>query len=175
MECPGFGDATEQDDLYKDTVLHQTMKICPVNGFICYVEDESADLQGSTSAWGFIVSNSNSLESINHRCSSNTTSNPLRRQLMYYSWNTNYNATTVANCSIWTSFVEVSVDCNGWDCGVDRMRRSLQYPNVYSTAATSLDQCPWINQYPRASQFIHSMISAVGSQITTHGTTPGLL
>lgn len=175
MECPGFGNGTEQDTEYRGMALNKTMSQCPDGQFICSVDDELWDLQGSTSSWGWIVSNNNSLESTNRRCYSNTTSNPPRRQFMYYSWNSDYNP-TVAKCSIWTSFVEVSVDCNGWDCGVDRMRRSLQHPSVYSTAATSLDQCPWNNTlpYPRVAKFVNLMISAVDNELF-RSATPGLL
>ncbi|KAI1290486.1 hypothetical protein F5Y03DRAFT_404049 [Xylaria venustula] len=175
MECSGFGNATEQDSKYRIDTLNRTKKTgCSDNKLRCSIIDESLDLQGSTNSWGWIVSTNNSVESVNQRCHSNSTSNPPRRQLMYSSWNSDASE-TVAKCTIGTSFVEVSVGCKGWNCGVDRMRKSLQHPSAYSAAATSLDKCPrWEDDFPSTAKFMNLMISAIDSQVL-RAATPGLL
>ncbi|KAI0551032.1 hypothetical protein F4679DRAFT_594081 [Xylaria curta] len=170
LECPSFRVGTQQDIEYAGAFFPDPTSDGPVYWI------HASDLQGGGSTWGWILSNS-SAESVSQRCYSNSASNPPRRQLMYRSWNDNpYNSDqTVANCSMWTSYVEVSVDCNGWNCGVNRVRRSLRHPKVYSTAVTGLDTCHNFH-YPSyvVSQFFLLLLRAVDSQLTTSA-TPGIL
>ncbi|KAI0855082.1 hypothetical protein F4860DRAFT_521981 [Xylaria cubensis] len=173
MECPNFRAGTLQDIFDTSSLFPQQN----ISGSPIY-SIHTPDLQGGASTWGWILSNT-SAESVNQRCYSNSTSDPPRRQLMYRSWNDvsddPESDQTVANCSIGTSYVEVSVHCDGWHCGVDRVRRSLQHPKAYSTAVTGLDSC-YNLYYPSyvVSQFFWLLLRAVDNQLTSSA-QPGIL
>ncbi|KAH8160308.1 hypothetical protein CIB48_g7944 [Xylaria polymorpha] len=76
----------------------------------------------------------------------------------------------------WTIYVKASISCNGWSCGVDRVRESLQHPT--SIATTLLDgQCgqqPGVNN-THVSEFLYHLLSVVDTQLTDSLPRPGLL
>ncbi|KAI1273411.1 hypothetical protein F5Y07DRAFT_411421 [Xylaria sp. FL0933] len=166
ISCPSFRIGTVQDALYTGSLINFTTD--PIQMI------ENSELQGATSYSGWILSN-DTAETTSQRCHLNKKSHLLRRQLMYRSFNNADESETVANCSIGTSYVEVSIDCHGWYCGVDRVRRSLRHPRVHSTAVTGLDMCDRIPHiYPSAAKFFFSLMQAVDSGLTISA-TPGLL
>ncbi|KAI0103703.1 hypothetical protein GGR51DRAFT_250118 [Nemania sp. FL0031] len=170
LECPSFRTGTYQDIDYTMSELRNQNVSIPLDAVVLV---DTPDLQGAASTWGWILSNS-SAESLNQRCRSNSTSNPPRRQLMYWSWNTD-STFTVTNCTMGTSYVEISVGCDGWSCGVDRVRRSLQHPTIHSTASTSLDPCDELpDPWPTVPQFFNLMLKAVDNQLG-RSTQTGLL
>jgi hypothetical protein len=67
--------------------------------------------------------------------------NPTPREIYYYSWDES--GGTAANCSITTSYVDIAASCNGLDCSVTHIRRTVE-PTLPS-AITPIDGCDWSN------------------------------
>lgn len=89
----------------------------------------------ATNSWGAMSSKTDV-----NRCNM---TNPTPREIYYYSWDQFAGNGTAANCSMTTSYVDVSASCNGLDCSVTHMRRSVE-PTL-PPGITPIDGCDWSN------------------------------
>lgn len=85
------------------------------------------------------------------------------RSLMYFSFDNDGNG-TFANCSMTTSYVELQVDCTGWNCSTTAVRPSTkQNPSANHTVLDACEQGSFPYLFPYFMQTIASFTDWAGS------------
>ncbi|KAI0104526.1 hypothetical protein F4814DRAFT_430969 [Daldinia grandis] len=138
--------------------------------------DDGSSAQGVRSVWGWILSVTSS-DNVKRRCESKPGEDVPLRQVFYRSENVgggSYLDPTAVNCSLETTYVEVSVQCTGWECKLDRMRKPRYSVNGRADAWTTLDPCPEDDFQQMSSQFLSRLVEAADYQRHRSG-TPGVL
>ncbi|KAI8964326.1 hypothetical protein F5Y11DRAFT_102623 [Daldinia sp. FL1419] len=178
IRCPEFGSPEGYDDEYWFETIFNASAGCTLGTLQCTIFDHSISLpdglttEGARSPWGWIMSLSRESDR-ESRCTAASTDDIPQRQLFVRTRNTGAHKPTAANCTMGTTNVEASVNCNGWDCKVDRVRRS-QKPKVHqSPSYTIFDRCsPW-DSTMNLPNFLNYLIDAAGSDLS-RSVGPGL-
>ncbi|KAI1386326.1 uncharacterized protein F4822DRAFT_431197 [Hypoxylon trugodes] len=174
LQCPDYGQPDQYDDNYwMENMAKNVSENC---GYMsCTVTDwpfaDGSKGNGILANWGWAVSNTNENDMAKRR-EANTTEKVPKMQVFYRSSNfgTTGNLFTAANCTIATTYVEAGLNCNGWDCKVDRLRRSKKRETYPSTAYTIFDS-GW---RASMSSFLTNLVDTADNQLKESG-TPGLL
>ncbi|KAF9874641.1 hypothetical protein CkaCkLH20_07778 [Colletotrichum karsti] len=97
------------------------------------------------------------------------------QRLLYWSWDRGDEPleSTFANCTTETSYVEVKVDCNGWDCNAASIRRS-QLPDLPNKNLTFFDQCEGVSATQIGAQYLFGLLATLTDPMGTVGAPSGI-
>ncbi|KAI2780444.1 hypothetical protein F4815DRAFT_470312 [Daldinia loculata] len=138
--------------------------------------NDGSSAQGVRSVWGWILSVTSN-DNLKKRCESKPGEDVPLRRIFYRSENVGGDSDpnpTAVNCSLATTYVEVSVQCTGWECKLDRIRKSQNSVNRRANAWTTLDPCPEDDFEQMSSQFLSHLVEAADYQRHRSG-MPGVL
>ncbi|KAI1655526.1 hypothetical protein F4813DRAFT_161875 [Daldinia decipiens] len=178
FRCPDFGFPEHYDDDYWYQAINNASAGCTLSNLQCTIFNSSISLpdglvtEGARTPSSWIMSLTRDDER-ERRCAAGPTDNAPARRLFFRTRNTGAHKPTAANCTMGTTNVEASVNCKGWDCKVDRLRRSQKRKIYQSPAYTIFDHCGDWDSPLNLPNFLNYLLDAAGSDVS-HSIGPGL-
>lgn len=180
LRCLDFGQPEQYDDDYWwEKISAAKAESCDFSQAPCLISDlllpDGSSGNGVVTKWGWILSRTSD-DDVTRRCRAEATDEVPERQLFYRSYNSGSaeHEITAANCTIRTTYVEAQLNCNGWDCKVDRLRRSQKRQTRPSSAYTIFDFCTDLDWTGSVNSFLNYFIDTADHQLK-RVYTPGLL
>ncbi|KAI0109346.1 hypothetical protein F4776DRAFT_406480 [Hypoxylon sp. NC0597] len=125
------------------------------------VISDGSMVDGVIMRWGAILSKTREGDVV-RRCHKENIEDTPTRQIFFESWSdrgTN-RAKIRATCNLATTYVEVTVKCQGWDCEVSRIRKSRNHRRHKSLGYTVLDACSSDSWEGSAAAFMVNFVDA---------------
>lgn len=162
LQCPeyGYSNLSTADSWLEEVkaAVEGCSDSCPVYNEV--ISDGSL-VDGVIMRWGAILSKTREGDVV-RRCQEEATEDTPTRQIFLESWNdrgTN-RAKIRATCNLATTYVEVTVKCQGWDCEVSRIRKSQNHRRHKSPSYTVLDACSSDSWEGSAAAFLVNFVDA---------------